>query len=37
MPHVFTCKQFAWMGNDSKSPVNGFKWKINVSKFDEEF
>ena len=25
------------MGNVSKLPVNGFKWKKNISKFDEDF
>ena len=25
------------MSNVSKLPVNGFKWKKNISKFDEDF
>ena len=34
---IFSCKQTILMGNVSKVPVNGFKWKKNMSKFNEEF
>ena len=29
--------QFVWMGNVSKVPVDGFKWKQNMLKFNEDF
>ena len=37
IPYVFRCKQFAWMGNVSKTNLNDFKWLKNLSKFDERF
>ena len=37
IPYVFRCKQFIWMGNASKFPVNGFKWVKKLSTPDERF
>ena len=34
---MFRCKQFVWMGNASKIPVNSFEREENNHKFNEDF
>ena len=31
------CKEFTWMNNVSKDPVNNFEWIQDTSQFNEDF